>query len=53
MNVEEIIDCGGVYEVHPLQGSGWAVVNSETGAVRCSFPDKEHAVRIAESMNND
>ena len=51
MSEEGIIDCGGKYEVHPLPGSGWAVVNGDTGGVRCSYADQESAVKEAKRLN--
>ena len=47
----DIIDCGGIYEVHPGASGGWAVVNSETGSVRCSFSEQSEAVREARELN--
>lgn len=48
----EIIDCGGKYEVHPGAKGGWCVVNGETGQVRCSYADRDEAVKEAESLND-
>lgn len=50
---EEIIDCGGKYEVHPKLNGGWAVVNGETGQVRCEFSDRDEAVKCATELNDD
>ncbi len=47
----DIIDCGGKYEAHPLAGGGWAVVNGETGDVRCEFGERHDAV-IAKMNEN-
>jgi hypothetical protein len=52
MNMEnDIIDCGGKYEVHPGASGGYAVVNGETGTVRCEFAGQEEAVKLAERLN--
>ncbi len=48
---DEIIDCGGRYEVHPKVSGGWAVVNSDSGDVRSSFADKGEAVALAKRLN--
>lgn len=53
MNESDIIDCGGKYEVHPKLRGGWAVVNGETGTVRCEFAGKDEAVRVAEELNDE
>ena len=50
---EDIIDCGGKYEVHPGAKGGWCVVNSETGEVRSSFANKWDAVKVATDLNDD
>lgn len=47
----DIIECDGKYLVHPTVNGGWAVVNGETGQVRCEKADCEEAVRIAKSLN--
>jgi hypothetical protein len=47
----DIIDCDGAYEVHPASRGGYAVVNSETGDVRCSFTSCDEAVALARSLN--
>jgi hypothetical protein len=47
----EIIDCGGKYEVHPTNGGGFAVVNSETGNIRYETQYQETAVRWATEAN--
>lgn len=50
---EQIIDCNGKYEVHAGAKGGYAVVNSETGEVRCSFPTEREAVKVATNLNNE
>lgn len=47
----DIIDCGGKYEVHPGSEGGYAVVNSQTGDVRCEFSSQSEAVREAKRLN--
>lgn len=49
----DIIDCGGIYEVHPATGGGWAVVNGESGDVRCEFSDRDEAVACASELNGE
>lgn len=53
MSNEVIINCGGKYEVHAGARGGWAVVNSETGEVRCSFATQREAVRVATELIAD
>lgn len=48
---DQIIDCGGVYEVHPLLTSGWAVVNGHSGVVRCECSTEDEAVALATELN--
>lgn len=48
---EQIIDCGGIYEVHPAAKGGYAVVNSNTGEVVHSTADKREAVKLAKECN--
>lgn len=47
----EIIDCGGKYEVHPMVNGGYGVVNSESGDVRCTFAGQREAVAEAKRLN--
>ena len=47
----DIILCDGKYEVHPMIGAGWSVVNSETGQVRSELSDKQHAIEYATELN--
>ncbi len=55
---EGIIYCDGPYEVHPgatddgEPDNTWVVVNSETGGVRCTFGDRDAAVREAQELND-
>lgn len=53
MATDEIIDCGGKYEVHPKLQGGWAVVNSDTGEVRCEFAEQSEAVNVATELNDE
>lgn len=46
-----ILDCGGVYEVHPATGGGWAVVNGVTGHVRCELTGRDVAATYARELN--
>ena len=46
-----IIYCDGPYEVHPATNGGWAVVNSVSGDIRCSFAARRDAVREATTLN--
>lgn len=50
---EQIVDCNGIYEVHAGVNGGWAVVNSTTGEVRCSFATQSEAVRVATELNSE
>jgi hypothetical protein len=49
----QIIDCNGKYEVHAGAKGGYAVVNSETGEVRCSFATEREAVKVATKLNSE
>jgi len=49
---EQIIDCGGIYEVHPAAKGGYAVVNSSTGEVVHSTESKREAVKMAKECND-
>ena len=49
----EIILCDGKYEVHPMVGAGWSVVDSETGQVRSEFSDKQDAIDLATELNKE
>ncbi len=49
---DDIVDCGGKYEVRPARFDvQWAVVNSETGVACLWFATKAQAVRMAKSLN--
>lgn len=48
---DDIITLDGKYEVHAGAKGGYAVVNSETGDVRCSFATQAEAVREAKKLN--
>ena len=51
---DEIIDCGGKYEVHPTENdNGFAIVNGETGAVRSEVAGRDEAVAQATALNAD
>ena len=57
---EEIIDCGGKYEVHPganahtgKRNGLWCVVNSESGEVRTRVESQADAVAEATRLNDD
>lgn len=47
----DIIDCDGIYEVHPLVAGGYGVVNSESGEVRSHHQSQAEAVKIARRLN--
>jgi hypothetical protein len=48
----DIIDCGGIYEVHPMaEGNGYAVVNGQTGSVHSEHPTQRDAVGVAKALN--
>ena len=49
----DIIYCGGKYEVHPMVNGGYGVVNSESGDVRCTFASQAEAVSEAKRLNID
>lgn len=49
----DIIDCDGIFEVHPGAKGGWSVVNSQKGNVRCSFSDLEHAIDEACKLKDE
>lgn len=49
----DIIYCDGIYEVHPLQSGGWAVVNSGSGEVRSHHQSQAEAVKIATELNEE
>lgn len=51
MTTEQIIDCGGIYEVHPAVSGGYAVVNSNTGEVVSNASSKREAIKVATECN--
>ena len=51
MTNEQIIDCDGKYEVHPMTDGRWAVVNGYNGQVRTEHDERKEAVAAAEERN--
>lgn len=48
---DQIIDCDGIYEVHPVNDGCWAVVNGQSGQVHSEYGSQAEAVEVASALN--